>query len=54
VITVPWVVTPAGLSFCNLVQLVTYPEKRDSISLKVIDGDCAVTIRDNSNTIFSV
>jgi hypothetical protein len=54
IVTVPFEVTSAGLAYCNLVQLVSYPENRDSVGLKAIDGDCAVNIKDTSNTIFPV
>jgi hypothetical protein len=54
IVTVPFEVTSAGLAYCNLVQLVSYPDNRDSVGLKAIDGDCAVNIKDTSNTIFPV
>jgi hypothetical protein len=54
IVTVPFEVTSAGLAYCNLVQLVSYPENRDSVGLKAIDGDCAVNIKDTSNAIFPV
>jgi hypothetical protein len=54
IVTVPFVVTPAGITYCNLVQLVTYPDNRDSVGVKAIDGDCAVNIVDMSNAIFPV
>jgi hypothetical protein len=53
-ITVPWKATAAGIEFCNLIQLVTNPNTMDSVGIKAIDKDCAVTVQDSSNTIFVV
>jgi hypothetical protein len=53
-ITIPWKVTTAGMEFCSLVQLVSNPDTLDSMGIKAIDQDCAVTIQNSSNTIFVV